>query len=81
MKKILLAGVGILITTSAIAQEPDPIPAGIAPVSIPYAPGVDVVHYEVEIGLGKGKKQHDKRQTIKERDWSRQKSRIIKNIN
>ncbi|HIA74327.1 MAG TPA: M1 family peptidase, partial [Gemmatimonadetes bacterium] len=54
MKKILLAGVGILITTSAIAQEPDPIPAGIAPVSIPYAPGVDVVHYEVEIGLGKG---------------------------
>ena len=54
MKKILLAGVGILITTSAIAQEPDPIPAGIAPASIPYAPGVDVVHYEVEIGLGEG---------------------------
>ena len=36
---------------------------------------------KLDIGLGKGKKQHDKRQTIKERDWSRQKSRIIKKIN
>ena len=36
---------------------------------------------KLEIGLGKGKKQHDKRQTIKERDWSRQKSRIIKKLN
>ena len=36
---------------------------------------------KLDIGLGKGKKQHDKRQTIKERDWSRQKSRLIKNLN
>lgn len=34
------------------AQEPDPIPAGVAPPAGPYAPGVDVVHYDVEIGLG-----------------------------
>jgi aminopeptidase N len=36
------------------AQEPEPIPAGVAPGPGPYAPGVDVVHYEVEVGLGYG---------------------------
>jgi SsrA-binding protein len=30
------------------------------------------------IGLGKGKRKIDKRETIKERDWSRQKSRMLK---
>jgi len=33
---------------------------------------------KVEIGLAKGKKQHDKRQVSKERDWGREKSRILK---
>lgn len=33
---------------------------------------------KVEIALAKGKKQHDKRRTEKDRDWARQKSRIIK---
>ncbi len=28
--------------------------------------------------LAKGKKQHDKRQTLKERDWKREQSRIMK---
>ena len=37
-----------------MAQEPPPIPAGVAPPSGPYAPGVDVLHYEVEVGLGLG---------------------------
>ncbi len=41
------------------------------------------MHYKggrikVEIGLGKGKKQHDKRDTIKERDWDRDKARIMR---
>ena len=31
------------------------------------------------IGLGKGKKQFDKRETIKQRDWQRQKNRILAN--
>jgi SsrA-binding protein len=31
-----------------------------------------------EIGLAKGKKLHDKRATEKDRDWQRQKSRILK---
>ena len=33
---------------------------------------------KLEIALAKGKKQHDKRATEKERDWSRQKARIMK---
>lgn len=33
---------------------------------------------KVEIGLAKGKRQHDKRKTEKDRDWERQKSRIMK---
>ena len=33
---------------------------------------------KLEIGLAKGKKQHDKRATIKDRDWERQKGRILK---
>ena len=32
---------------------------------------------KVEVALGKGKQQHDKRETEKERDWNRQKQRIM----
>ena len=32
-----------------------------------------------EIAVGRGKKQHDQRETIKQRDWSRQKDRLLKN--
>ena len=31
-----------------------------------------------EIALAKGKKQHDKRATEKERDWSREKQRVVR---
>lgn len=33
---------------------------------------------KVEIALAKGKQDHDKRQTIKERDWNREKSRVLR---
>ena len=33
---------------------------------------------KVELGLAKGKKQHDKRATEKERDWQRDKQRMLK---
>jgi SsrA-binding protein len=33
---------------------------------------------KLEVGLAKGKKQHDKRATEKERDWQRQKQRILR---
>lgn len=36
---------------------------------------------KVKIGVAKGKKQHDKREEIKDREWQRNKARIMKNIN
>ena len=34
---------------------------------------------KLEIALARGKKEHDKRETIKERDWNRQKQRVLRN--
>lgn len=36
---------------------------------------------KVKIGVAKGKKQHDKRDDIKDREWQRDKARIMKNAN
>ena len=36
---------------------------------------------KLDIGLAKGKKQHDKRATQKDRDWKRQQARILKSTN
>ena len=33
---------------------------------------------KVEVGLAKGKKQHDKRESEKERDWNREKQRLMR---
>ena len=33
---------------------------------------------KLAVGLAKGKKQHDKRASIKERDWERQRLRLVK---
>jgi SsrA-binding protein len=33
---------------------------------------------KVELGLARGKKAHDKRATLKERDWQREKQRIMR---
>ncbi len=34
---------------------------------------------KLTVGLAKGKKQHDKRSTAKQRDWQRDKQRLLKN--
>jgi len=34
---------------------------------------------KVELGIGKGKKLHDKRESIKEKDWKRQQGRLMRN--
>lgn len=34
---------------------------------------------KIEIGVVRGKKQYDKRETIKQRDWEREKARLAKN--
>jgi SsrA-binding protein len=33
---------------------------------------------KVELGIATGKKQHDKRETVKTRDWQREKSRLMR---
>jgi SsrA-binding protein len=35
-------------------------------------------HAKVRIGLAKGKKQHDKRASEKDRDWQRDKARVLR---
>lgn len=45
------------------------------PLDLHYSNG----KIKMKIGIAKGKKNHDKRDTIKERDWNRDKDRIMKN--
>ena len=35
-------------------------------------------HVKLELGLARGKKEHDKRDTEKERDWNREKQRTMR---
>lgn len=35
---------------------------------------------KMDVGLAKGKKQHDKRQAQRERDWKREQQRILRNV-
>lgn len=46
----------------------------LAPLSLYWVRG----RAKLKIGLAKGKKQHDKRASIKERDWKREQQRILK---
>lgn len=46
----------------------------LVPLNLHYAGG----RIKLEIGLAKGKKQHDKRETEKERQWQREKQRLVK---
>lgn len=36
---------------------------------------------KLSVGLAKGKKQHDKRTAEKDRDWERDKARVLKSVN
>jgi SsrA-binding protein len=36
---------------------------------------------KIELALGRGKKLHDKRETEKQRDWNREKSRLLRERN
>jgi len=47
----------------------------LAPLDLHYRNG----RVKVEIGLAKGKKQHDKRDSIKEREWAREQQRLLRN--
>lgn len=46
----------------------------LVPLNLHYAKG----RIKLEIGLAKGKKQHDKRDTEKDREWQREQQRLIR---
>ena len=46
----------------------------LVPLNMHYNKG----RIKLEIGLAKGKKQHDKRETEKERDWVREKAQVMR---
>jgi len=46
----------------------------LVPLDMHYSKG----RIKLEIGLAKGKKQHDKRESEKERDWQRERQRLMR---
>ncbi len=46
----------------------------LVPINLHYARG----RIKLEIGLAKGKKQHDKRATEKDREWQREQQRVMR---
>ena len=49
----------------------------LVPLNLHWARG----NAKLDVGLAKGKKQYDKRASEKDRDWQRQKARILKSSN
>jgi SsrA-binding protein len=47
----------------------------LTPLDLHYSKG----RVKLEIGLARGKKQYDKRATIKEREWKREQQRVLRN--
>ena len=47
----------------------------LTPLDLHYRNG----RIKLAIGLAKGKKQHDKREAIKEREWNREQQRLLRN--
>ena len=47
----------------------------LTPLDMHYSKG----RVKLAIGLAKGKKQHDKRATIREREWNREQQRLLRN--
>ncbi|MBX5157297.1 MULTISPECIES: SsrA-binding protein SmpB [Rhizobium] len=70
-RKLLLSGREIHRLRSAINREG----MTLIPLKIYFN---DRGRAKMELALAKGKKLHDKRESEKERDWNRQKSRLLK---
>jgi SsrA-binding protein len=69
-RKLLLKQDEINKLTSKVEQRGYTI----VPLNLHYSKGI----IKLDIGLAKGKKQHDKRDTEKERDWKREQQQIMK---
>ncbi|MBX4869849.1 MULTISPECIES: SsrA-binding protein SmpB [Rhizobium] len=70
-RKLLLSGREINRLRSAVNREG----MTLVPLKIYFN---DRGRAKMELALAKGKKLHDKRESEKERDWNRQKSRLLK---
>ena len=70
-RKLLLHGREIVKMETAVTRQG----MTIVPLAI-YFNGTG--RAKIEIALGKGKKLHDKRETSKERDWQRDKARLMR---
>lgn len=70
-RKLLLNGRELHRLASAVEQEGYTL----VPLQLYFSRG----RVKLALGLARGKKQHDKRATIKERDWQRQKDRLLRN--
>jgi SsrA-binding protein len=70
-RKLLLHGAEIRRLIGQVVQKGYTL----VPINLHYAKG----RVKIEIGLAKGKKQHDKREADKERDWKREQQRLMRN--
>jgi SsrA-binding protein len=73
LRKLLLNKLEINRISDKVNQKG----ATVVPLKLYWARG----KVKLEIGVAKGKKMHDKRQDIKQRDWDRDKQRTLKNEN
>lgn len=69
-RKLLLNGAEIRHLTGAVERRGYTL----VPLRLYWKRGLA----KLEIGLAKGRKQHDKRQALKERDWARQQGRLLR---
>jgi SsrA-binding protein len=72
-RKLLLHGAELAKLVGKVEQRGYTL----VPINLHYAKG----RIKAEIGLAKGKKQHDKREAEKERDWQREKQRLMRHAN
>ena len=70
-RKLLLRGREIVKLAQAVEREG----MTIVPLKVFFN---EKGRAKIEIAVGKGKKLHDKRETEKQRDWGREKSRLMK---
>ena len=69
-RKLLLHATEITKLTGKVERDGFTL----VPINMHYTKG----RIKLEIGLAKGKKQHDKREAEKDRDWVREKARLVR---
>jgi len=69
-RKLLLHGAELAKLIGKVEQRGYTL----VPLNLHYAKG----RIKADIGLAKGKKQHDKREAEKDRDWQREKQRLMR---